>query len=72
MNQKIFNELKDENGQVSFADAVYYDPTMNVLDKVFWLTECAKLPNEDQRADAENYLDQLCRACGSPDCMGGH
>lgn len=56
---KIPLQVFDENGQIPFDAAIFYDDTMNVEDKKKWLSDCQS-----------DYLDRLCHVCGESECMG--
>jgi hypothetical protein len=71
--REIPEDFKNENGQFSYATAVFFADDMTPDQKVEHLIECAEsLPSEEHRKEAEHYLDILCRACGDPECLGDY
>lgn len=40
MKTEALENLKDERGQVSFGDAVYFDEELTDGEKLFWLETC--------------------------------
>ncbi len=65
MKQAKFNELANEDGQISFADAVFFDEEMALDQKRFWLGESAKLdPKQIARLDWIERREQKKRNLG--------
>lgn len=56
---KELKATKDENGQVTFAAAVYFDEEMTVNDKMEALKNAAYSTTGKARADAVMYLKRL-------------
>lgn len=58
-------KLKDENGQVPFYAAVYFDDETTVADKRFWLEHCAKELTGAEQKEAQKYLDRFTAELGN-------
>ena len=58
-------DVFDDQGKMSFAAAVFYDDTIETERKIELLGNCPS-------AEAGNYFERLCRACGKSDCPGDY
>lgn len=59
MNEQTFNELKDDNGQISFAAAVFYDEELHPAEKQHLLIMAADVGDPEIKKEVEYYWDKL-------------